>query len=194
MQRKQIERGRVLEAAAEVVRKKGAEGLTARELAGELKTSTQPIYSLFGNMENLRAELKEEAKAQYHVRIEGYMQTSEHGKYAAFGMGFVRFAREERGLFRLLFLSEEGAPDDPFLTEILAEMERLYQMPREKAVLFHRDMTLFSYGLALAVYGGGYSTDGEIAESFDRAFYALYSYYFPERPRFWEKRSAEDKP
>ena len=185
MPKKHIERDEVLRAAAEVVRRCGAENLTARAVAREVGCSTQPIYSLFRNMAELADALYAEAKARYHAFLDAACAPT--GRYASFGLGFVRFAREERGLFSYLFLTAHGDPADPFLDEIIAEMTARYGMPREKALAFHADMTVFSFGLAMRVFVGEALGEEEIAAAFNREFYALYGYYFPERPRFWEK-------
>ena len=42
------------EAALRVVRSLGGSGLTAKTLADELGTSTQPIFTAFGSMEGVR--------------------------------------------------------------------------------------------------------------------------------------------
>ncbi len=183
---KRIGKEDILRTAAELV--SGGAGLSVRAVAEQLGCSTQPIYSCFKGVGELRDALYEEAKGHYHAAIEACMEASPHGRYAAYGMGFVRFAREERGLFRFLFFDEErGFPADPFFDEILAEMMALYRMDEATARAFHADMTVFSYGLAMTV-GNVSLTDAEIAAAFDREFYALYGLYFPRRPRFWENR------
>ena len=42
------------EAALRVVRSRGTDGLTAKTLADELGTSTQPVFTAFGSMEGVR--------------------------------------------------------------------------------------------------------------------------------------------
>lgn len=188
MPKTKISREDVLRAAAEVVRKEGERALGARAVAKELGCSTQPIYSLFQNMGDLEAALLEEAKGRYHAFIEGYFAATGKSRYESFGMGFVKFAKEEKGLFRFLFLSERSSETiDPFFEEILGEMCALYGMDRKTAEAFHRDMAIFSYGLAMRANLGDNASEEEISAAFDRQFYALYGYYFPERERFWEK-------
>ena len=186
-----LTREEVLRAAAEVVRKGGEPALNARAVARELGCSTQPVYSLFQSMDELRSALTEEAKNAYRRFIDGYLARGGRSRYEAFGMGYVKFAQEERGLFRFLFLRDSAAPSaqakDPYLDDILAEMTELYHMTEERARAFHGDMTIYSYGLAALVTTGNYTpTDEEISECFKREFYALYAYYFPKRPKFWE--------
>ncbi len=176
----------VLKAAAEVVREGGAEALNVRSVAAQLKCSTQPIYSLFRNMESLRRALHGEAKAQYKKHIDEYLQDTSRSRYESFGMGFVSFARDEKGLFRYLFLSGKGTPD-PFLDDIVEEMVTLYHMPAWIAQAFHADMAVFSFGLGVLVNKQSDAlTEEQISGAFKRQFYALYGYYFPNRQRFWE--------
>lgn len=189
MSRKQtVTRRKMLDAAKKTVQKYGADNLTVRAVARELGCSTQPVYSEFGGMEELKSALAEEAKRYYRSKIDGYLAEDGRNRYEAYGMGFVRFAREERGLFRFLYLRGRECSDlprveDPYLGDIIAEMKNLYGMDEERARLFHGDMSVFSYGLAVAVNTDYFDlTDEEIAERLKREFYALYKYYFPERP------------
>ena len=185
-----ISKESILKAAAEVVRKRGEQSLNARSLAEELNCSTQPIYSVFASMEELKTALLDEAKREYRRFIEEYLANSGRNRYECFGMGFVKFAREEKGLFRFLFMRQRETPkegiDDPYFDDIIAEMVTLYKMPEEKARAFHRDMAVFSYGLAASVNMSNFQiSDEEISAYFQREFYALYALYFPERPQFW---------
>ena len=187
-----VTREDVLKAAAEVVRKRGETGLNVRAVAEELGCSTQPVYSLFASMEELKAALFEEAKAQYRRYIDVYLESACRSRYESYGMGFVRFAREERGLFRYLFLrsSEKSvfSIKDPYLPDIIEEMMTLYHMTEDKAMAFHTDMAVFSFGLGVLVNAGEPLTDEEVSKAFKREFFALYALYFPERPHFWEHK------
>ena len=176
----------VLKAAAEIVKEGGTEALNVRSLAHMLDCSTQPIYSLFKSMEGLWRALLSEAKRHYRRHIDGYLQRGGN-RYEAYGMGFIGFAKEEQGLFRLLFLTGRGTPD-PFLDDIETEMMTLYRMPEDIAAAFHSDMAVFSFGLAVLVNKQADAlSEEQISEAFKRQFYALYAFYFPNRERFWEK-------
>ncbi len=178
-----------LAAAAEIVKTGGAEMLNVRALAKALDCSTQPIYSLFRSMEGLWRALIADAKRQYRRHIDAYLNEEGTNGYEAYGKGFVSFAKKEQGLFRLLFLTGKGTPD-PFLDDIETEMMTLYHMPEETAAAFHADMSVFSFGLAVLVNKQADAlSEEQISEAFKRQFYALYSFYFPNRERFWEKTS-----
>lgn len=187
MPKQKISREYILKGAAAFVAENGAEALNARSLAHALGCSTQPIYSAFENMNGLKRALLEEAKKAYRGFIDAYLDNAP-SRYEAFGLGYVRFAREEKGLFRFLYLRarEEDSPrnvDDPFIEDIIAEMKSLYGMDETRARAFHGDMAVYSYGLATLVCTDytAYS-DEDIDKMLKREFYALYAYYFPERP------------
>ena len=186
MPKTKITKEDILKAAAEVVRKEGAEALNARRIAAELGCSTQPVYSQFRSMAELVAALRVKAEKEYRRRIEDYFShCAPNDRYEAFGMGYVRFAREEKGLFRFLNSPRDGAPprvEEPYFADILAEMQRIYGMDAERAAAFHDHMSMYAYGLAVQANTARNVTDEEIAERLHVEFCALYAYYFPERP------------
>ena len=191
MPKQKIAREDILRAAAEVVRKEGEEALNARRLAAELNCSTQPVYSQFVGMAELVQALRGRAVEEYRRRIDDYLSAcAPRDRYEAYGMGYVRFAREEKGLFRMLN-SKNSAPlqvEEPFLADIIGEMKSIYGMDEARARAFHADMALYSYGLAMQVNTSALPfSDEEIAERLEVEFCALYRYYFPERPPI-EKR------
>ena len=57
--RNKFAREEMVEAAIQVVRKNGAASLTAKSLAEELGTSTQPVFTCFGTMETAKAGLRQ---------------------------------------------------------------------------------------------------------------------------------------
>ena len=47
----------MVEAALQVVREKGIAGLTAKRIADQLGTSTQPVFTCFGSMDGANREV-----------------------------------------------------------------------------------------------------------------------------------------
>ena len=58
-------REEMVAAALRVVRRKGADALTAKALAEELGTSTQPVFTCFGTMDALKTEVSAAAEALF---------------------------------------------------------------------------------------------------------------------------------
>lgn len=96
----------ILDAAFEMTREEGYEAVTARKLAAKAGCSTQPIFRVYKNMEELGADLFENAVAYF----EDFYSKSPKGGEAPFvdlGMTYIKFAEKEKNLFKLLFLQTD---------------------------------------------------------------------------------------
>ena len=117
-------------------------------------------------------------------------------RYSSYGMGFVQFAAQEKQLFRWLYLEGkqlESYQSDVLLSEIIATIQEEFGYDEETARRFHKDMTYYSYGLAiLANTGHLHLTEVELREALRREFQALTSLYGtpPRQPEFTEKAGA----
>lgn len=181
---KKISKEAIIDAAVEVLREGGAAAINARSVAKKLGCSTQPIYLSFQNMEELKAAMTQRAIALHtrHVRdslriIEG----SCYSRYSSYGMGFVKFAAEEKQLFRWLYLEgKQLGPyqNDVLLPEVIAVIMDEFGYSEDTARRFHQDMIYFSYGLAiLANTDHLHLTEEELREAFRREFRALIAIY-----------------
>lgn len=142
---KQIEKQDILRAAAEVIRQKGESALTVRGIAGVLGCSTQPLYYEFANIEQLRAELLPYVRQQYlQFRCSNYKE---------FGRHFLNFARQEKELFRFVYLRRrapgETLLDDINYDETIRLLSQNLEMEPETARRMHHQMQLRCYGLGV---------------------------------------------
>ena len=101
-----IKRENILAAAVELTRQSGAAALNARALAQYLGCSTQPIFSNYGSMEALKVEVIRYAGETYGRFVAEDMASGKYPPYKASGMAYIRFAAEERELFKLLFMRD----------------------------------------------------------------------------------------
>ena len=92
-------------------------------------------------------------------------------------MGFVKFAAEEKQLFRWLYLEGEqpGAyQSDVLMQEVIGVIVDEFGYAEDVARRFHQDMIYFTYGLAiLANTDHLHLTEAELREAFRREFRAL---------------------
>lgn len=141
----------ILEAAMEMVRTAGIGCLNARSLAARLGCSTQPIFSQYDSMEVLKADVLEKAYGRYLSYLKEDMDSGAYPAYKASGMAYIRFAGEEKELFKLLFMrdrtGEEKAvgPDWEIVCEVIQKNTGL---SREMAERFHLEMWCFVHGIA----------------------------------------------
>lgn len=161
-------REEMVEAALRVVRAKGIDGLTAKTLADELGTSTQPVFTAFGSMDAVRREVYAAAVRVY----DGYTNTGLKEKIPFFGVGmqYVRFAREEPELYRLLFLTRTQEYSAIKSMEHLRELVRptlvkIYHITAAEADIFFRDLWFVVHSLSTLIVTGDCSySDGEIGQ------------------------------
>lgn len=161
-------REEMVEAALRVVRAKGIDGLTAKTLADELGTSTQPVFTAFGSMDAVRREVYAAAVRVY----DGYTNTGLKEKIPFFGVGmqYVRFAREEPEPYRLLFLTRTQEYSAIKSMEHLRELVRptlvkIYHITAAEADIYFRDLWFVVHSLSTLIVTGDCSySDGEIGQ------------------------------
>lgn len=180
---KKVSKDKIIDAAIEVLRDGGFSAVNARSVARKLGCSTQLIYLSFQSMEELKAALTERAIEMHTRRVRDSLRAHEgnDSRYSSYGMGFVRFAAEEKQLFRWLYLEgEQLGPyqNDVLLPEVIDVIVEEFGYSREVARRFHQDMIYFSYGLAILANTGHLGlTEAELRETFQREFRALIAIY-----------------
>lgn len=101
-----ISREMIVEEAFQIARTQGADKITARSISQRLNCSTQPILYYFATIEDIRAAVYQRAD-RYHTRILTGKGQDYENSLLDMGMNYIRFAAEEKNLFRLLFQSNE---------------------------------------------------------------------------------------
>ena len=166
--RNKFSRDEMIERAVQVVRKQGIGALTAKSLANELGVSTQPVFTCFHTIEEVRREVVNAAKLLYDDYVkEGLCNDI---PFLGFGMHYIRFAKEEPELYRLLFLSTDQSEGNSAFEEMNASLELVtdsmqetYHIDAKTAERYFRDMWLVAHSFAtLIVTGSCPYTDQEI--------------------------------
>ena len=156
----------ILETAVQLVRQEGGAALNARALAKALNCSTQPIFSNYSSMDEVRTEVIRQAEALYDQYIREGLESTQFPPFKASGMAYIRFAMEERELFKLLFMrdrSEETALGTTEEVEFLFDLiEKNVGISREDAKVFHLAMWVYVHGIATMVATGYLDWDWEL--------------------------------
>ena len=100
-----ITKDEILNAAFQMTRQEGISQVSARTLAAKAGCSTQPIFRVYKNMEELSAELFNKAIAFFNDYFANFPKTSDT-PFVNLGMAYIRFAQDEQQLFKLIFMSE----------------------------------------------------------------------------------------
>lgn len=155
----------IINTCLEIVRTSGIEGINARNIAGVLGCSTQPIFSNFKSMEELEEATILAAYQIYLNFINEEVNSEKYPKYKAFGMAYIRFAREEKQLFKLLFMrdrrGEDLAPSKDFTESVKLIMEA-NGISEEKATLLHLEMWSCVHGIGTMLATSFLSLDEEL--------------------------------
>lgn len=149
---RKISREAIMEACLKIVRGEGLENLNARRIAKELGCSTQPIFSHFANMD----EIKDEVIKEISRYFDQAMLRGNYTKpvYKDIGINYIRFAKEEPVYFKLLFNREEALGVINFIElsgsseEIFHTISKQTGMTNEQARQFHQRMWLYVNGIA----------------------------------------------
>lgn len=180
---KKISKEAIINAAVDVLRDGGFKSVNARSVAKKLGCSTQPIYFSFKNMDELKSALTERAIELHKQRVAEFLNINKgnDSRYSSYGMGFVKFAAEEKQLFRWLYL-EDGQLDEFYYdvqyNEVISTIMAELGYDKVTAQNFHHDMIFYSYGLAILANTGHLNmSQFEIREAFRREFNALTGIY-----------------
>ena len=150
-----IQKEEIIAAATELVREKGEDALNARNLAKALGCSTQPLFSNFENMEELRGEVIKEAADIYDVFTKDEVERGVYPAYKASGMAYIGFAKEERELFKLLFMRdrtfEDKAESEIDIKPVVSIIMQTLGVDEETAKLFHLEMWSSVHGIATMI-------------------------------------------
>ena len=151
-------REEVIHAAMELTRAEGFKTVTARSVGGYLHSSSKVIFSLFKNMEELQNEVLKPADALYQRYLKEEMASGKYPPYKASGMAYIHFAKEEKELFRLLFMrdrSHEAVNENAGDTEPLIKLiQQNTGLNEQDAYIFHLEMWVYVHGIATMLVTG----------------------------------------
>lgn len=144
----------VVQAALDMTRETGIGSVTARALGERLGSSPRPIFSLFKSMQEVQQEVIAAADALYQDYLKRDMKAGEYPVYKASGIAYIRFAKEEKELFKLLFMRDrtgeqimEGDEIGPIIQIIMKNTG----LSRQDAYLFHLEMWVYVHGFATMI-------------------------------------------
>ncbi|MBQ8822164.1 MAG: TetR/AcrR family transcriptional regulator [Lachnospiraceae bacterium] len=99
---------RILDASFTMTREEGFRNITARKVAAKVGCSTQPIFRVYKNMEELWDAVYDKAVQYFQDYISLFPRTGKR-PFSNLGLAYIAFAKEEKQLFELLFLSFENS-------------------------------------------------------------------------------------
>lgn len=168
----------IIAAAISLTREKGINAVTARSLGNKLGTSSRPIFSYFSSMSEVQESVIDETNKMFSNFIKREIEQEKYPPYKASGMAYIRFARNEKELFKLLFMRDRTNEDK---TKTSKDMDMLVDIifnqvniSKEKAVLFYIEMWTYVHGIATMIATNYYDWDeGFISKSLTDMYQGL---------------------
>lgn len=173
-------------AAINLVRKNGVESINARSVAAEIGCSTQPIFSNYATMEELKQDMIKISYEKYMEYILSYKASEGCPSYKNTGLAYITYAKNERELFKLLFMRhrtrEEYIKKDSSVKPVIDMIISGTGLSQKEAEIIHTEMWIFVHGIATMI-----ATDYlEISD--DDISFMLTDMYQGLLKRFSEKR------
>lgn len=157
----------IIAAALDLTREKGFSAVSTRALGEKLGTSSRPIFSRFENMGEVLKAIISAANDVYQAYIRREVSEGKYPPFKATGMAYIRFAREEKELFKLLFMRDRSGEK---VKENPEEMNSLIKLVRkqlgtdeENAKTFYFEMWVYVHGIASMIATNYLSWDEEIS-------------------------------
>ena len=98
-----IKKEDLIKGSIKIIRDEGDSNLSARNLAKVVDCSTQPIFRLFTNMDELKRTVYDDV---YELQKKYLLKGKEHQvPFIGVGLSYIDFATKEKNLFKFLFMS-----------------------------------------------------------------------------------------
>jgi AcrR family transcriptional regulator len=146
----------ILAAALEILRDSGIDAVNARSIAKKLGCSIQPIFRTFNTMDALKAVLYKRAS---EIFSSATMTALNNGGFKNMGMTYIAFARTEKNIFKLLYMTDafkgqsltELAGTTEGDVQVLQHISERTELSAEKARELFTTMWFTTHGIAALI-------------------------------------------
>lgn len=182
----------IVDAAFELAKTNGLDAINARSVAGEIGCSTQPIFRVFENMDQLKKRVMEKAVQHFDTYI-AKTQNSSESSFKSVGMAYLLFAMNEPHLFQMVFLRccKSSAAREKYRcsTYVIETLVNKAGFNTEQAKIIQRHMWIYTYGLAALLMTGQLRYEKEeLSDMIDMEYRAIVS------GLLWEKSGQINPP
>ena len=174
-----ISKENILNAGFDITRKYGINKVSNRELAKYLNCSIRPIYYQFKNSDELFNELCKKNHDYFYSYILNNLN-DKIPKYKQVGLNYIKFAREEKNFYQVLFLNKNcdlntfNQDTDASFNIVKGFIKTSTNLSLEDINDFHFKMWTFCHGLATLLANDKINlTDEQINILISQEFQAL---------------------
>lgn len=174
----------IIRCALDIVREKGIDCLTARELGAALGSSARPIFTLYESMDDLVKDVRCAAMSLFEDHVSP--KACDMPIFKQIGMGMIGFALNEPRLYNFLFMRELGENESfDALSLSLGSMfgwsvdalRTDYGLSGSQAVRVFENVWIYTFGIGALCAGGAckFSFD-ELSSMLTDEFCAILQY------------------
>lgn len=151
----------IIESAFAIFKEEGIGSLSVRKLAASLNSSTAPIYTSFGNIEDIKKALLDKA---LNLLLSYTEREFTHDTFLNIGVGMLEFARDYKKIYRTLFLesNEYHYIFQEFNGRNLVQMQKeksLHIFEEEELKTMLDKLCTYTHGLAAFLCAGMLEND-----------------------------------
>ena len=184
----------IIDAAIELIRKNGHEAVNARALACKLRCSTQPVFSNFRNMDDLMQSVLKATLDIYNSFVSDFIRSGLYEpQYKAYGRAYIKFALEEKNLFKLLFMRDRTNDPRPIeestFYDVLPLIMEATGLDEKRAAMFHFEMWSSVHGIAAMGATSYWELDMELVSQTLTDVYQGVLYRFKQKEGSDEERN-----
>jgi AcrR family transcriptional regulator len=185
-------RDEMLHAAVGLLDDHGPDALQTRKVAGAAGTSTMAVYTHFGGMRDLIAEVAEEGLRQFDAALTVPETYDPVADLLAIGVAYRRYAIERPHMYRLMFGSTSAhginAPARNVLTLSIAEIDECHPSFAHVVRGVHRSM------LAGRIAGGPAADDAVVVATAAQFWALIHGFVMLELAGFYGDDGAAVAP
>lgn len=167
----------IINAAVEITREKGFSSVTARALGDKLGSSSRPVFSYFDSMAQVQAAVVSAADKIHRDYIRAELEAGKYPPFKCCGMAYVRFARNEKELFKVLFMRDrtnESGPLQADTDEFVDIITKQVGISKRDAAEFYTEMWVYVHGMATMIATGYLDWDDDfVSRSLSDAYAGL---------------------
>ncbi len=159
----------IIDSAFDIVRKEGFAALSARNIAKKIACSTQPVYWVYKNMDDLKQDVIAKMIACLSEMIGSYKKTG--NPFLDYGLGYICAAHTEPVLFKSIYVDNILGLK---MTDVVPEQSMLETMKQDECCSGLSDAALMStatqawflvHGIASLIVSGMLVYDEERIEA-----------------------------
>ena len=150
--KRKIQKEDILKASISIISHEGLNALNARKVAKALGCSTQPLFYLYENMDEIKKEVLQEISKLFNQAL--LKSNYDQPVYKDIGVNYIRFAKDEPEFFKIMFQSKMNKEMFDFIdltgssSQIFETISKQTGLSLENAKQFHLRMWLYVNGIA----------------------------------------------